>query len=641
MSNLPWIVAGPILRRTTQNRVCVWIALSELVKIELKIIDQDDNLLGINPPNPQTLHKFGEHFYVALLEARPLKHADTFPQDQLLYYHINEVSAGGSPNPFDLSDCCLPGHEHPSFFIPSTLRRIVHGSCRKPQGKTLDDEGREHYQDAFPQVTKLLEETADNLEERPPILCLTGDQIYADDVPDSLINQFNQLSQKLMGKDFGVPMIDHPGALNDRWEERLKEHSGLSTSRGKNHLISFGEYASAYVVAFGNRVGIQVTAEDRRVNTYLESARAVRKALANIQVFTLFDDHEVSDDWNICGAWYDRVRFSPMGRRIISNALAAYWMFQGWGNNPDHFDEEFIRIVKDHLTEPDSADKGELFDLVMWKHRKWAYTVPTSPPIIALDTRTQRYFDKPGSTARLMDRYSLDELRVHWWRLKDRGVEGSPIFLTATPVFGFDPAESGQSLLSRLWVNPEKIDAEAWILNRKGYSALLDTLLLRLNITGATFLSGDVHYSFVNRGIYYSGGKQFTGYQLTSSAMNNSPTSGPYLDWLCKAFGVTKWYKGLRSLVYIPAYKKPFLALFSDDVKYPIWKANITQIKDVAWNRYVTNIPNIGLIHIHKLKVTKQELISPLLEHPMVFHIAPSSVESTEGLVERHIPATP
>ncbi|OZG71096.1 hypothetical protein BTA51_22200 [Hahella sp. CCB-MM4] len=640
MSNLPWIVAGPILRRTTENRVCVWIALSEQVNIELKVIDPNDHLLGISSSASQTLHKIGRHFYVALLEARPLRESDKFPKDQLLYYYLNEVSSKSSPNPFNLSDCCLPGHEHPSFFIPSKLRKLVHGSCRKPQGKTLDDEGNEHYQDAFSEVAKLLENTADNLEERPPILCLTGDQIYADDVSDSLITPLNQLSQKLMGEDIGVPMIERPGTLKHRWRERLEKHSGLSTDRGKNHLISFGEYAAAYVIAFGNRVGIHVSPEDKRVTAYLDCAKAVRKALANIQVYTLFDDHEVTDDWNISGAWYDRVRFSPMGRRIISNALAAYWLFQGWGNNPDNFDDEFIRIVKDHLAEPQYTNKGELFDLVMWKHRKWTYTLPTSPPIIALDTRTQRYFDRPNSTARLMDRYSLDELRINWWRLKERGVEGPPVFLSATPVFGFDPAESGQSLLSRFWVNPETIDAEAWILNRKGYSALLDTLLLRLNITNATFLSGDVHYSFVNKGVYCSGGKQFTGYQLTSSAIKNSPVSGPYLDWLNRAFGVVKHYRGLRSLVYIPAYKKPFFAISNDDAKYPVWRACITQVKDERWNRYVTNVPNIGLIHINHLKVTRQELISPLLEQPLVFHIQPTDVEGTKELIERHIPAT-
>ncbi|WP_020407935.1 hypothetical protein [Hahella ganghwensis] len=633
MNNLPWIVAGPILRRTTENRVCVWLALSEQVNIQLKILDQNEDLLGISQASPSQLQKLGRHLYVALLEARPLEEVKIFPKDQLLYYQITEADEDKpSSHPFDLGDCRLPGCPFPSFYIPSRLTKIVHGSCRKPHGKALDDTGTEFHLDAFPEVDKTLEAHVDNLEQRPAILCLTGDQIYADDVPDSLLGPINELSQRLMESDQGVPGFEHPGfETGKRWEKLKKAKSGLSTCSGSNHLIGFGEFAAAYLVAFGNLVSLKPSRHDESVRAYLESSKAVRRALANIQVYTVFDDHEVSDDWNISGEWYNRVRFNRTGRRIVSNALAAYWAFQGWGNNPDHFDEEFKQVIREHLAEPHSDDKGELFDLMMWKHRHWSYTVPTSPPIIALDTRTQRYYDSSDSPARLMDRYSLDELRINWWRLKNQGVKGAPIFLSATPVFGFDPAEKGQSLLSGLRINPEMLDAEAWILNKKGYSAFLDTLLLRLGITHATFLSGDVHYSYVNKGTYRSGGKTLTGYQLTSSAMKNSPGSGKYLDWLRRAFGETEHHHGLRSLVHIPFYRKPWLQFTRNDAKYPVWNLTIRQVEDKSGYRCVTCIPNVAVIHINHLKVTKQELITPIPDiPPLVFNIEDSGQEGRE-----------
>lgn len=60
----------------------------------------------------------------------------------------------------------------------------------------------------------------------------------------------------------------------------------------------------------------------------------VRRALANIPVLTICDDHEVTDDWFITGAWRSRVLASSLGRAMVRNALIAYVLFQAWGNTP-------------------------------------------------------------------------------------------------------------------------------------------------------------------------------------------------------------------------------------------------------------------------------------------------------------------
>ena len=51
------------------------------------------------------------------------------------------------------------------------------------------------------------------------------------------------------------------------------------------------------------------------------------------------DDHDVTDDWYLDGAWCQRVLASPLGRRVVRNALLAYALFQAWGNTPDQFAE--------------------------------------------------------------------------------------------------------------------------------------------------------------------------------------------------------------------------------------------------------------------------------------------------------------
>src|SRR5262249_20387974 len=74
----------------------------------------------------------------------------------------------------------------------------------------------------------------------------------------------------------------------------------------------------------------------------------VRRALANIPTYMVFDDHDVTDDWNIGRAWRDRVFTAPLGRRIMTTALVAYVAFQDWGNDPLRYRQAPFRELLDH-----------------------------------------------------------------------------------------------------------------------------------------------------------------------------------------------------------------------------------------------------------------------------------------------------
>jgi hypothetical protein len=67
---------------------------------------------------------------------------------------------------------------HPKFFIPTDLNHLLHGSCRKPHGGGNSPDALS-YGDS---LLEKLEETDAKLNERPALLLLTGNQIYADDV---------------------------------------------------------------------------------------------------------------------------------------------------------------------------------------------------------------------------------------------------------------------------------------------------------------------------------------------------------------------------------------------------------------------------------------------------------------------------
>ena len=624
MVERPDIIAGPILRRVTENRVCVWLASSKPLNLKLSIHNTESECIGYSDNHPS--QQLGKYLWLSLFEAWPTQD-QVFPKDELLYYQLCNADTN---EPIDLQAVSLDGHDSPSFFIPSQLTVMAHGSCRKPHGEALNDKGKELHIDALSLLSGQLDKNSKDLSLRPALLCLTGDQIYADDVAAPLINVLKEKALDLMGEEIGVPDIEEPSLLetNARMKKLKKVNSGLTSTHAHNHLISFGEYAAMYIYVFGNATnwtlneGIDKNIKNNdkdhkerkdeleRLHAFSKTLPNVRKALANIPTYMMFDDHEVSDDWNITRNWYDGVRNSPCGRRIVSNGLAAYWAFQGWGNAPEAFNREFIRSIDNHLKTPDDPLCAERFDLQMWKHHDWGFTVPSSPPVIALDCRTQRDFDSNNSPARLMDRYALDWLRVAWVQLKSRKVKGAPIIISGSPVMGFDPIEKAQWVAKLGGVKATDLDLESWIANKQGLSYFMDTLLLRMEVQQATFISGDVHYSFVNRAKYESAGKRLNIIQLTSSALHNSPNTGRYLDWLAQIDSRTERHKGIRPTGNVPWYKFWLPYFMSDDTKYPIWKTSITGIRAERKDRLVTNRPNIALVYFNNGKLIKQQLIS-------------------------------
>jgi hypothetical protein len=74
-----------------------------------------------------------------------------------------------------------------------------------------------------------------------------------------------------------------------------------------------------------------------RLKWFYDDLPKVRRAMANVATYMLFDDHEVTDDWNINRTWARRVYGSTLGRAMVRNMLGAYALFQAWGNDPEAF----------------------------------------------------------------------------------------------------------------------------------------------------------------------------------------------------------------------------------------------------------------------------------------------------------------
>jgi hypothetical protein len=253
-------------------------------------------------------------------------------------------------------------------------------------------------------------------------------------------------------------------------------------------------------------------AQRAEIAEFGESLPRVRRALANIPTYMIFDDHEVTDDWNLHRTWHREVSESEAGRRVVANALAAYWGFQGWGNYPEGHSSRLIDAISDHLcSKMASGSAAARFERRLWGKQGWGYAVPTDPPVMVLDTRTQREFDSNRGPARLMDRYGLGWLRMAWSDLRERRGDAPEdrvplIVVSATPVYGFELVDFLQKAGIAFGKKPSALDFESWIANRDGFGALMRTISNDLRPSWCLFLSGDVHYAFTTRATFESDG---------------------------------------------------------------------------------------------------------------------------------------
>jgi hypothetical protein len=135
----------------------------------------------------------------------------------------------------------------------------------------------------------------------------------------------------------------------------------------------------------------------------------VRRLLANIPTYMIFDDHEITDDWNITREWYENVRASKCGKQAIANGLAAYWVFQGWGNNPALYDYDFISKTIEYLGKNGNVSEAEKisYEENLWNFHSWTFCAPTNPTAIVVDCRTLRYYDSFNGPHILLHLYLL------------------------------------------------------------------------------------------------------------------------------------------------------------------------------------------------------------------------------------------
>jgi len=618
ITSLPLVIAGPILRRVDDKSVTVWIAVRETRNIRLVILDLDLNAVVEAAAEPIGL---GENLFVLSITAN--SSTSILQANQLYFYNL---FFDGTPMISDgeLTDGILTNSSYqlplgityadytlPSFVLPSSNMnhlKLVHGSCRKPHGGEAD---------ALSHLDVILDDTTIPLKELPPqsgedrikllnkrpqFLCLTGDQIYADDVADALLYTLMDASEHLIGwgPAFDTKQENLPSGISEKLfrpgnrQELVAPYPDethpnyLSSSHAKSHLITLGEFYTMYLFAWSDclwpdslptfetlfpetkiyRASVRSDFEYytekytiyhkelEKLKNFKSTLAKVRRAMANIPVYMMFDDHEITDDWFITREWVRNTMVpGTLTRRIVQNGLTSFALFQAWGNTPAYFQKEdaleFLTNIKS-LTESKGSDQstwdqiGELLlpnlGVTNNNHQLknkfyWHFKLDfPSFRLIFLDTRTSRIFDNvnnPGSDSgsgliapdMMQDQLCLDT------HLASNSLEPEVVIIVSpAPVIGNLIVESlqvGKAKLSLSGSGAYANDLEAWGFREDVFQ---DFLSLLSSYSRVLLLSGDVHYAFSLSLRYWNGinhisekkkEKSAIG-QLCSSSLKNS-----------------------------------------------------------------------------------------------------------------------
>lgn len=368
--------------------------------------------------------------------------------------------------------------------------RVAFGSCRwaAPPGTDAHDPVGP---DALDTLAARI--AADPDGERPDVLVLLGDQVYADET----------------------------STATRAWLAARRELSEPPW----HQVADYEEYTHLYY------------------ESWLDPE--VRWLLSTVPSCMIFDDHDVIDDWNTSAAWLARMRATPWWRERVLSGLMTYWVYQHLGNlSPAELaaDELYAAVRAASARHPADAtavlrDFAERADadpgFTRWSYRRDFGRVR----LVMVDTRAARVLDE-GS------RSMLDKEELSWLReqLHDAPETMDHLLIgTSLPwllphfvhdVEGWNAAlcagERGPRWAKVAEDLRQRADLEHWSAFPASFTALAELIAEAGHGPAApatiSVLSGDVHHAYVAE-------PDWTGWprppvsrvlQLTCSPVHNS-----------------------------------------------------------------------------------------------------------------------
>ncbi|MGA5447633.1 alkaline phosphatase D family protein [Streptomyces umbrinus] len=456
---------GPLLRYVDGSSATIWVEASRPCTAEVRCPDGAGG-------ESRTFQIAGHHY--ALIPVTGLAPGTTSSYEVLL----DGVQVWPLPDSrFPPSVIHTPVDDHETV-------RVAFGSCRwaTPAADEKDPGGP----DALDTLAARIAANPDG--ERPDVLLLLGDQVYADEVSEA----------------------------TRRW---LDARRGLNEPPGAE-VADYEEYTHLYY------------------ESWLDPE--IRWLLSTVPSCMIFDDHDVIDDWNTSEAWVADMRATPWWSERILSGLMSYWVHQHLGNLPPE------RLAEDPLYEavratPDGTDALRTFAAradndpasVRWSYRRdFGRT-----RLLMVDSRAARVLDEKN-------RSMLDPAQEAWLReqvLEEPGSYDHLLIGTSLPWLlpnlvhdaeGWNAAlcrgERGERW-ARFGENLRRAaDLEHWAAFPSSFDSLAELIAEAGSGPQAPatvcVLSGDVHHAYIAEPVWREGlpGPDARVLQLTCSPVHNS-----------------------------------------------------------------------------------------------------------------------
>ncbi|MFG1496914.1 alkaline phosphatase family protein [Saccharospirillum sp. HFRX-1] len=544
----PLIVAGPQVRHLDAQQLVLWLVTTQQPSGRAQLHCDNMPVMDFDLADCCQSVRIGERAWINLIS---LNVEQPLPADQRFGYDLWLQQADTEHNLAQLVPGLLyDGEERPSLVRRGRLDYLLHGSCRKPHFPSKD---------ALARADDVLADTLEKPQQCPALLMMTGDQIYADDVAGPMLHVIHQLIEALGLADerWQGAALNQSSELHgntdfyyrraellprDKDNRKLLEafFTGVrkpifTDASARNHLVSLAEILAMYLLVWSPQLWSKLSLdapdidaefiddyqrEREALEGFVDSLPAVQRAMAHLPTYMIFDDHDVTDDWNLTRAWEDAAYGHPFARRIIGNAIIGYLLCQGWGNAPQRMAPLFDKAVPEcfangvGIEQRDQAHNSLIDRLLQWEH--WHFCLDTEPKLVVLDTRTQRWPSekRPSRPSGLLDWEAMTELQQELIN------HDAVVMVSAAPVYGVKLIETVQRVFT-YFGQALLVDAENWMAHRGAASIMLNIFRHRKTPGHFMILSGDVHYSFVYDVVLRRSKHQPVITQITCSGLKN------------------------------------------------------------------------------------------------------------------------
>ncbi|MFB4302066.1 alkaline phosphatase D family protein [Actinomadura sp. NTSP31] len=410
-----------------------------------------------------------------------------------------------------------PGSDHPpgqirTLDLDGTLR-ISFGSCRRSPG-TAEQFGH----DALAAFAHRLRTGGDDAAW-PDVLLMVGDQVYADELTDEMRAFINSRRAE------DEPPVDE--------------------------AADFEDYTHLYKLAWHDP--------------------AVRWLLSTVPTFTIFDDHDIRDDWNTSYAWRQEMWAQPWWRARITGGIGSYWIYQHLGNMSPQERASDPLFAAVRAASEGGGDAGKVLDEFAERADKqpgtmrWSYAHDWGDTrLIVVDSRCSRLLtpDRRGM---------LDDEEFRWLNEQCQGGVDHLLIASSLPFLlprtihhaeSWNEAVAGGAWGRRAAAVGEKIrqaaDLEHWAAFERSFREVAeDVIAVGRGERGPapasiSFLSGDIHYSYLSR--VTTPGTASDIAQIVCSPLRN-PLIGTFrrANRIASLRGVSGPFRALAKLAKVPA----------------------------------------------------------------------------------------